>query len=365
MRVYELAKQLGMENRDLIPELKRLGIAVASHSSALDEEAVQKALHKLMPGKAKPAPKTTAKGDEDKKDGGVRKAKPAASESDRETVRGAAKTAQKSAPVAAEEPPKLEKKRVLFKRKKTDEELEAEAAAELASSQPHPSAAPSLDRPHEQPMVHEAAVAPALHEEAPAGISAAPPVVEHERLPESSMPAGMAPPVVPPLPQEGKPLAPASAMETGELRGDKKKGAVLPPLVAEAGLRDKLKKIKKTGRARDDEALKFREDAARWQDLRAIPVHRREERSRHLQPSAATEVTKPRKKVIKLAPGLTVKEYAELVGQRPADVIRKLMEMGQMLTLNQAMNPEVALLIAEGLGLKAEVSTEKEGEELL
>ncbi len=49
MRVYELAKKLGMENRALIPELKRLGISVASHSSALDDEAVQKALDKLMP----------------------------------------------------------------------------------------------------------------------------------------------------------------------------------------------------------------------------------------------------------------------------------------------------------------------------
>src|SRR5215467_2702471 len=49
MRVYELAKQLGMENRDLIPELKRLGITVASHSSALEADAVQKALEKLGP----------------------------------------------------------------------------------------------------------------------------------------------------------------------------------------------------------------------------------------------------------------------------------------------------------------------------
>src|SRR5262245_395930 len=49
MRVYELAKQLGMDNRDLIPELKRMGIAVASHSSALEEESVQKALAKLGP----------------------------------------------------------------------------------------------------------------------------------------------------------------------------------------------------------------------------------------------------------------------------------------------------------------------------
>ncbi len=49
MRVYELAKKLGVENRDLIPKLKEMGIAVASHSSALDEAAVQKALDKLSP----------------------------------------------------------------------------------------------------------------------------------------------------------------------------------------------------------------------------------------------------------------------------------------------------------------------------
>ncbi len=49
MRVYALAKQLGMENRDLIPELKRMGITVASHSSVLDDDVVQKVLEKLGP----------------------------------------------------------------------------------------------------------------------------------------------------------------------------------------------------------------------------------------------------------------------------------------------------------------------------
>ncbi len=47
MRVYELAKKLGMENKELIPELKRLGVAVASHSSALDEPTVKKVLEQL------------------------------------------------------------------------------------------------------------------------------------------------------------------------------------------------------------------------------------------------------------------------------------------------------------------------------
>ena len=49
MRVYELAKQLGIENRELIPELKRLGIPVASHSSALNEESVRIVLEKVSP----------------------------------------------------------------------------------------------------------------------------------------------------------------------------------------------------------------------------------------------------------------------------------------------------------------------------
>ena len=67
MRVYELAKQLGMENRDLIPELKRLGITVASHSSALEPDVVQKALEKLGP-KQKTGTKSDAVGRPDKHD---------------------------------------------------------------------------------------------------------------------------------------------------------------------------------------------------------------------------------------------------------------------------------------------------------
>jgi translation initiation factor IF-2 len=140
----------------------------------------------------------------------------------------------------------------------------------------------------------------------------------------------------------------------------------LEPAGAEpTGLREKLRKIRKTGRPLEDEVLKFREDAARWDDLRALPIHRREERTRHAQPTSVAEITKPRKKVIKLPAGLTVKEFAELVGQRPAEIIRKLMDTGVMLTLNQPMNPDAAVLIAEGLGLKVEVASEKEGDQLL
>ena len=62
---------------------------------------------------------------------------------------------------------------------------------------------------------------------------------------------------------------------------------------------------------------------------------------------------------------MTVKEFAESIGQRPADIVRKLMDMGQMLTFNQPMNVDAASMIAEESGIKIEVSVEKAGEELL
>ena len=36
-RVYELAKELGLENKELIARLEKIGIAVRSHSSTLDD----------------------------------------------------------------------------------------------------------------------------------------------------------------------------------------------------------------------------------------------------------------------------------------------------------------------------------------
>ncbi len=368
MRVYELAKKLGMENRELIPELKKMGIPVASHSSALDEASVEKALEKLMP-EGKHSGKGAAKADESKetkKETATRKSKHIPKETTRVTSKGAA---AKSASVEVEEPPKADKRRILIKRKKTEEEIAGEpaaAAAPVSAGQPPLGAPPTEMAPPGLSPIGAERADTALPREAPVGESL--PLVERgaERAASArephvhpSAPAGVT--------AQAAPSAPSAAVAPEqERRPEKKKGVAAGPVTEQEGAqKDKGKRARKSGRMRTEEEFNVREDAARWQDLRAIPVHRREERTRHSQPSSVAEITKPRKKVIKLTAGLTVKDFAELVGQRHADVIRKLMEMGQMLTLNQPMHMDVAMLIAEGLGLKAEVSTEKEGEELL
>lgn len=328
MRVYELAKQLGMENRELIPELKRLGIPVASHSSALDDDSVRVAIEKLS---SRARAGEASAGHEGKKAG-------------RAKEHGAAHA------LVHEEPPKPDKKRILIKKKK--EEGAEEAAAPLAAA--------------------EAVFAPA----APQGAEAAPvasPVVSAPEVaevvsPEPALVESVVsqPPVVTAV--EGvvtKPAHPPVLTATPADVAAKKKSPATEALESEAAAREKLKKAKKAPRTREEDEAKFKNDATRWGDLRAIPVQRREDRSKHIHHASPTEITKPRRKSVKLSAGVSVKEFAELIGQRPADVVRKLMEMGQMVTFNQSINLEAASLIAEEYGAKVEVSTEKAGEALL
>jgi translation initiation factor IF-2 len=333
-RVHDLAKKLGMESKELLSELKRLGIAAKSHSSTLDDDAVRTVLAKLTKGA--PASKTPTKTEAGK----------ALAKKGTTTKKD---TAAKSIPV--EDSPKADKKRLLFKKKKEDESTDENAAAPSPMTPIHPAgpvhdgaavAVPAAEHGRVPPPLsgHPAAANPATTVHEPALIAGAPPVVT------TTAAATVAP----------RP-SPSAA-------GARKKMDLDQP-TGEAGLKDKLKKTKKTGRVKDEDDLRFREDAARWQDLRAIPVHRREDRSRHQQASTVTEITKPRQKAIKLTGGLTVKEFSELVGQRPADVMRKLMDTGQMLTLNQPLNLDAAQLIAESYGVKTEVVVEREGEALL
>lgn len=338
MRVYELAKKLGMENRVLIPELKKLGVSVSSHSSTLEEDIVQKVLDKM-------AAKSTSQGTGIEREVGAKLAE--------HTSRG--KTVGAKGPVV-EEPLKPDKRRILIKRKKEDEPIEAILSASIGeterSAQPASSSLVTTPTPSVEHLASDGPVDRSL------------PVKEGlvEVAPSASVPLDVmqeAPPAKPTI----APAIPVVA--TPESVASKKKSMAFEAIEAEA-LKEKLKKAKKTGRPKDEQQdVKLREDAARWQDLRAIPVQRRDDRSKHVHHSTPGEVTKPRRKSVKVTPRTTVKEFAELIGQRPADIVRKLMDMGQMLTFQQPMSLDAASIFAEESGIKVEVSVEKIGDELL
>jgi len=309
MRVFELAKQLDIPSKDLMKDLKGMGLSVSTHMAVLEDETVAKILAKSSAKTRKQAETPSVKAVKTIK---AKAAKPSLK--------------PKTAPPVAE-PPKAEKKMVLVKRRP----LEPSAVESLASltateegTAPPPTSAPQESLP-------------------PAPVTMEPAVTLPPRTVAS-----------PPPPAAESPRHPVG-----------KKGAGFAPQADPLGLKDKNKKTRRVGRGREDEPVPTRDDAARWRDLRAMPMHRREEKSRHAPTGSPTEGTKPRLKAVRLVEGLTVKEFAEAVGHKPAEVMRKLMDMGTMLTLNQAMPSDAATLLAESFGVKIEMLTERPAEDLL
>ena len=334
MRVYELAKKLGKESKVLIAELGKLGIAVSSHSNALSEEDLQKAL-KALSGKADLQTPVRKKATGSYKPGKTAK-NPSASPA---KARGQA--AREKEKAAEEEVRKPEKKHILIKRRKAESPplSDLDTVAEDASPGDGISSVISKSEPLE-----------------PANVIDEPPEVA--AISQALAAEATLPDVVPSI--EGK----ASPVATGEPVTTQPQQTVDEPKKVKE--EEKPKKSRKAGKPRDEDLFaEIYEDAARWQDLRPLPTLRREERVRHVPSATPTEITKPRRKTVKLSSGMTVKEFAEYLGIRAADVIRRLMEMGIGLTLNQPMNLDAGVLIAEGLGIQVEIQTEKEGEALL
>lgn len=69
-----------------------------------------------------------------------------------------------------------------------------------------------------------------------------------------------------------------------------------------------------------------------------------------------TQTVAPRRKTLKIQEGTTVKEFAELISVKLSDVIKKFMELGYMPTINQPVDTDAALLIAENFGVKIELA---------
>jgi translation initiation factor IF-2 len=352
MRVFELAKQLAVTSKDLMKDLKGMGVSVSTHMAVLEDEIVAKVLAKTKTtakkeAEASPvkAAKTVAKSKtakpiqekEAKEKGQASALKPKGA-----SVRAAGSA--KSAPPVAE-PPKAEKKMVLVKRRP----IEPTSVDDLAPLRPAEEAPAMVPGVAELPKDAVPPPGPSAHEPSPSPSATVtpPPPPPAPALPSR---AALPPPSPPP------PAAEATRHPGG------KKGAAPEP---QPELKDKNKKTRRVGRGREDEPVPTRDDAARWRDLRAMPMHRREEKSRHAATGSTAEGTKPRLKAVKLAEGLTVKDFAEAVGQKPADVMRKLMDMGTMLTLNQMMPADAATLLAESFGVKVEMVTERPAEDLL
>lgn len=346
MRVHEIAKRLGMESRLVIPELVRLGIQVTSHSNVVEDDAARWAMDVLQ-GKVE-APSGVSLAESVSHSVGAKK--PAG-----KLLKKKGDVSKRVVADVVPESTKPEKKRILIKRKKTEEELATEA--EALSSANEKSAGGTVFSDVLSPSTLSASSAGELS----AGASSE---VSHES--KDSLPQEPLEPVIPALaepPQVGLPSA--KLIDHEKERDAKSEKKSLTP-DRESPDAEKVKKLKKGPRLKGDEMFAARfEDAAVWQDLRPLPTLRREERVRQVQSTSTGEATKPRKKVIKVTAGISVKDFAEVLGQKPTEIIRKLMDLNVAQTLNQAIDLDAGVLIAEGYGIAVEAVAPKGGEALL
>ncbi|MGE0810240.1 MAG: translation initiation factor IF-2 [Immundisolibacter sp.] len=210
-------------------------------------------------------------------------------------------------------------------------ELEAAAAAEVLASPPEVvEAAP-------EPV----AAAPEVVEPQPVAAPEPAPAAEAPRRPAQAAarpePAGARPaPGRPPV--RGAPApAPARREEPGRGAGKRKKGG------------------------RDDRGG-FGDDAQGRLRSRARPgAHRSQGAGRHQFERPQGAITR----AVEVPASITVAELASRMSVKAAEVIKCLMKMGQMATINQALDQDTAMLVVEEMGHTATAAAAQTPESLL
>lgn len=169
-------------------------------------------------------------------------------------------------------------------------------------------------------------------------------------------------------PSEGLKEHPVPTIET-EPSIEPQKTLVIPEEEEELKVPDRFKKEIETEKIEKFKAKPGMQRA--FQTIRKIEPKRwheqkptkRFEKGRAIQKEEkkpAIQLVVPRKKTLKLQEGTTVKEFAELISIKLSDVIKKFMELGYMPTINQPVDTDSALLVAESFGIKLELSSLEE-----
>ncbi len=143
---------------------------------------------------------------------------------------------------------------------------------------------------------------------------------------------------------------------------------VPPSMIPAAGKAPKKKWQKKSEyEQKSDREFREKPSFKKLPDLKTLPAGKRPHKKddRHAPQTDVAEITKPRKKIVKIQEGCTLKEFAEVMGQKVGDVIKKLMVMGIMATQNQSLDTDAAMLLAEEYGVKAEIASIEHAEDIL
>jgi len=395
IRVHELAQKMGIENKELIVKLKAMGIEISNHMAAIDEDVARKL--------QAPATVTMTVKDVSQEETRVtstvirRRAKVVETQVE-VTVEEAAKSQAKTEQV---EPVSLSPGEPESKPAPKTVEIVSETASQDATPAPSapvaveppepveplkptanravivgrvelPPAQKPQERPAERPVSRQPGSTPErpaqrrevipqqgrserpgqTRERTAAGAPSGPARDRNTPFQRPGQPAGrpdqqFAKPVTP-LPAQAPPGAddrkgvrkgPPKTGAAGDAR-PAKKGAVVPDKRKELLLRDEI--------AEKRERV--------FEPGKGGKGKRKQGRAERPSDGKKTEITTPKaiKRIIKISETITVGELAKRMGIKANDLIRALMKMGLMATINHPLDVDTAILLANEFGYEIE-----------
>jgi translation initiation factor IF-2 len=325
MRVYELAKELGMDNKDLIARLEKFGIAVKAHSSSLEDSDVERIRKEFSLGERNKVIEERVKSTVIRRRA-VRQPAEAITplEAEEGVSEESAEEVHEAAPqeVIAEVP-----------EKKAEEEKEVKEAPEVKEKEEK--------RPKVRVKVLSMPkVVPKKEEEKPKEEK----LIE-EKPSEEKVTVKEPPPLEKPAPRVRAPEAEEVVAEVADSK--KKRKRPVEVVVEEAPAKKKAfvrqlveKKEKRSKKGKD------REDRRSW----------KEEKKKTVVEMKVTEITTPKaiKRRVKVEEAIRVGDLAKKMGVKANELIAKLIALGVMVTINQAIDIDTATLIASEFGYSVE-----------
>ena len=347
VRLYDLAKELKIDTKRLIEEVRREGVDVSVPSNSVSKELAEKIREKYFPKQP-----TTAK--------------------------RAIKVVKKAARVI-EEPATVEE----IAAAEVPIEAESPAPEPIAVEEPEEPAKPQVTRVIKKlaPAVRAPEPEPAAQVAQPLTESAEP-VIEPAPAPQPGPPPGRQVRVLRPTaaalsqgirPGERAPAPPPSATPARERNVRRVEYTGTPGETAtpqttyipppDTGRRRSRRSAPRGGKRAADGKGKLDRDFIAPPEVRTL-----EERiaGRLQGPGEAGEL-----KPVRLVEGSTVKEFAEKLGIKPKDVVTLLLQRGVFATINQALNDDVAADLGKRFGYDVtfvpfeEMVAEEEFEELI
>ncbi|MBU2539281.1 MAG: translation initiation factor IF-2 N-terminal domain-containing protein, partial [Proteobacteria bacterium] len=393
IRVYELAKEAEMENKDLVAALIEMCYAIKSHSSTLDDETAQDIRQRLGIGQTRT---------EEKRIQGAGRTT---------IIRRRTKTVPVEVPPVEEAPSKARQEAVSEAEDEEAgvpaEEISVESAKESAQSdaEPEKDEVVKATLPVEPEVGEEPELSAAEPEEAPeaasvsdveetagkevsAGESVEDESDEQESFAQDKQRKGFARVikraaiVIPaPAPQrpftprpkrveavKGKPVvaeAPGIKDEGDKGEGLKgKKGKRFVKFTTETAEHDRAKKTPMRSQRQADIDIEDVDDALGGKIPAGLRVGRtsrsggkKGKRQGVVQQAAETKAIKKRIKVLET---ITVGDLAHRMGLKVGELIAKLLGMGVMANINQALDVETATLVASDFGYEVEQGVTEE-----